>query len=240
MTLRTRVAGLTLAPLLLAGLAVAAPATAVPRSAPVTAPDTVSIARGSGELVDLLANDTDADGDELAVCRFGDVPRGLEMSTSTEPEEGPGQVIVFAQRAKPGRYVVTYYACDFESLTPGTLTVVVTPNPMDRFKVRKLPNRPGKLRVVNRAPFAVSLAWGSIEEERPDGRLRIAADSVRVIDVRRPSLFWMAINMRREAFKLGVVRGIKLPPGVDALPPGAPDREALVLRAAGRSAAWRP
>ena len=54
----------------------ASPAQAAP---PVTGADSASMYAGNAVEVDVLANDTDADGDDLAVCRIADssYKRGL-------------------------------------------------------------------------------------------------------------------------------------------------------------------
>ena len=66
-------------------------------------------------------NDHDPDNDQLALCRLGtEHYRGLQALFVGN------DVAVFArQKAKPGTYTFTYYACDFSYLTPGTITVTV-------------------------------------------------------------------------------------------------------------------
>lgn len=238
MTLPTRVAGLALAPLLLAGLAVA-PATAGTGSAPVTAPDSATVAQDAFEIVDVLANDTDPDGDELSVCRFGDLPGGLEIVSGELLGEDAGKVVIAPNGLKPGTYTITYYACDFSYLTPGTLTLKVTKPVVLPLKVKKLPNRPGKLWVVNHAKYPVNFVWGSYEAEHRkdfDGDITLTAGSSRVIDVRRRSVIWIGFNNRHSAFKIGFTRGIELPAGIDELPPGAPTGD-WAMATTGRVAA---
>lgn len=125
--------------------------------------------------------------------------------------------MVFATR--PGTYTLTYYACDFDHLTPGTLTVVVKKAPRIKLSVTRT-KRPGHLRVVNRNGFPVQFMWGSIDEKKPDGRVRFTGSTV--VDVRRRSLIWFAFARRSPFPKVGIVRGIALPKGTEALPPGAP------------------
>ena len=50
-------------------------------SPPETVDDVVRIYAGAGREVDPVANDTDPDGDDLALCRLGRVPRNLFVST---------------------------------------------------------------------------------------------------------------------------------------------------------------
>jgi hypothetical protein len=190
---------------------VAAPATADEASdAPVTAPDRVTVWAGgsmfSGAAVDVLANDTDPQGDKLEVCRVGP-----SASRYVEASAFMGSLsITVRRRAKAGTYVLTYYACDFDYLTPGTVTVTV--KKAKRIRVAKIPGRPGKLRVVNPNSRRVVVLWGSQDEEKPDGQIRLGGHKRAVITVTRERVFWFAYFPR--IFVLvgqGTVRGITLP-----------------------------
>ena len=109
--------------LLAAGVALAltaAPAYAATGSPPVTHPDIVRLHADEAMAFDLTENDTDPDGDKLAVCRVGDdVPRKLRVLV----EEG--QLLVLPRARAMGTYTFTYYACDSSYLTPGQVTVKV-------------------------------------------------------------------------------------------------------------------
>lgn len=214
MSLRSRAAVLAIAPLLLLG----APAYAAEGSAPITAPDRVTTQEGALKVVDVLANDTDADGDELVVCRMGDLPDGLEVVSGDLVGKDPRSLAIFAGR--PGTYAITYYACDFDYLTPGTLTVVVAKAPRIKVSVTKLAQRPGHLKVVNRSGFPVRFLWGSADERKPDGNVRVVRKAV--ITVQRRSIVWYAGSRRTADLDFGMVRGIALPEGSEVLPPGAP------------------
>ncbi|HJQ04959.1 MAG TPA: Ig-like domain-containing protein [Nocardioides sp.] len=181
---------------------------------PVTVDDAVTVTALRGAAPDVLANDSDPDGDPLAVCRLGTVPSGLDA----EIIDGKLELFPFT----PGTYSLTYYACDFDYLTPGTVTVTVKPAPKIAIRVLKSDSRPGQLKVVNRGSFTFAFQWGSYKKVQPDGRVHVAAHSSRWVHVRRVSVTWVASNARRGAFRIGFVRGIKLPRGVHALPPGAP------------------
>lgn len=239
MSLRARVAGLAAAALLTTGLA-AAPATAADGSAPVTVADKVTLAESDYAELDLLANDSDPDGDELAICRFGDVPDGIGIETmsSTSGDEDQSMVLVGGRR--PGTYTVTYYACDFDHLTPGTLTVTVTKAPKVKVKVTKTA-KPGRLKVVNDSGFPVRFMWGSINEGKPDGSRMVRGKAV-LIKVQRRSIVWVAAGRGASSYDAGVVRGITLPKGTKPLPPGAPaggnvpTADVVIERAA---ASWR-
>lgn len=59
--------------------------------------------------------------------------------------------------------------------------------------------------------------------------------------MRRTSIIWVAYNERRQAFDIGAVRRIRLPRGVDPLPPGIPkgaDVDDLLRTQAARP--WTP
>lgn len=174
--------------------------------APVTAPDKVTVWSGSANLVNALANDSDPQGDSLAVCRTAESPyRNVQLVVQD------GQLIAYASsRAKAGTYELTYYACDFEYLTPGTVTVTV--KKAKRVRVTKIEGRPGKLKVANPNSRNVMVMWGSIEEDEPDGILRLGAHKAQVITVTRTKIFWIAFMARQMVFVgAGFVRGIELP-----------------------------
>lgn len=233
MSPRARLAGLAATALLSTGLTTgltAAPATAADGAAPVTTPDRISLTQYGYSEVDLLANDSDPDGDELAICRVGELPDGLEIMRM---DEG-GDVAVFGM--KPGTFTVTYYACDFDYLTAGTLTVTVEKAPKVKVKVTKTA-KPGRLKVVNDSGFPVRFMWGSIDERKPDGS-RVVRDKAVLIKVQRRSIIWVAAGRGEGSYDAGVVRGIKLPKGGKVLPPGAPTEGSV--ESAGRVAArWR-
>lgn len=232
MSHRARVVGLTAAALLTTGLA-AAPATAAEGSAPVTVADKVTVAQSDYAELDLLANDSDPDGDELAVCRFGDIPDAIRIEAMSSTGGDDDLSLIMVTGARPGTYTVTYYACDFEHLTPGTLTVVVTKTPKVKVKVTKT-SKPGRLKVVNTSGFPVRFLWGSIDERKPDGTT-VVRDKAVTVKVQRRSIIWIATGKRRpDSFAAGMVRGIKLPKGSKVLPPGAPTGDDAMGRVAFR------
>ena len=120
---------------------------------PVTTPDATSMYAGNARDVDVLANDTDADPDgaeDLAVCRMGDETYRRVFAESV----GDGVVFVYSlPSAKPGTYTFTYYACDFQTLVPGTLTVTIDAEP--DVTAKALPGQPGKIKVTNPADFKI-------------------------------------------------------------------------------------
>ena len=153
------------------------PAHAEPNSAPVTGDDAVTVYATGIKLLDLLANDTDADGDDLAVCRvelskaravlFAAVGSVSSISLADtlrfdEDEDlgifgEPGLAAAVAGPKARGTHRFTYYACDRTALTPATVTVTVLPAP--KVTVRKVAGKPGRLRVTNPSALPMRFSW---------------------------------------------------------------------------------
>ncbi|MQW75230.1 hypothetical protein GHK92_05030 [Nocardioides sp. dk4132] len=155
------------------------PAHAEPSSAPVAGDDAVTVYATGLKHLDLLANDTDADGDDLAVCRVElskarRVLLGAMGSVSSisladllgfdEEDLGPlgplvkpGAAVVLAAPKASGTHRFTYYACDRTALTPATVTVTVLPAP--KVTVRKVAGKPGRLRVTNPSALPMRFSW---------------------------------------------------------------------------------
>ncbi|QCX26379.1 Ig-like domain-containing protein [Nocardioides jishulii] len=216
----------------LGALSLAAPANAAP---PVVVNDTVTMYENTIALPVLLANDTDPDGDELKVCRIEEVLDGKVMFA-----ELFSMHLVIADVKSAGTYTFKYWACDFETLVPGTLTVVVKPSPKMTLSVTKIKNRPGKLKVVNKNGYAIDFAWGHAEKGSPDKQVRIGKKKTKVISVRRKAVTWVASNGNNGAQKYGYVKGIKLPKKQKPLPPSPRPRAqaSLIAHLKGESAAY--
>ena len=149
-------------------------------SAPVTRPDTVKLRAQAEGVFDLAANDTDPDGDEVRVCRVGDLPRQLHA------EVVEGQLGIVALTTRPGTYTFTYYACDTGYLTPGTVTVKVGP-PAPTLEILPTKQR-GKLRIVNTFKGQTfRCEWRAEDadpDSAPDGAVTVRPQSSVVITVR--------------------------------------------------------
>lgn len=210
---RRLIGGLALA-VVIAGTVSAAPTQAAEGSPPVAVDDRVTLTYGEPALIDVVRNDSDPDGDDLEVCRLGPVPRALVVFN-----DGSSELFVAPGRsAVAGTFTFTYYACDFEFLTPATVTVTVTRAP--EVKVQKLPERPGVLRVRNTAGFPISFLYGSLREPEPDGTLPLTGRFSKFVHVRRHRIDWIAIARRSgTVIDTGSVRNITLPPGVRPPPP---------------------
>lgn len=180
---------------------VAAPASAAP---PVAQDDHRSMYAGSGRAINVLRNDSDPDGDELAVCRVADVPDDADYHVFIDEN----RLVVFTGGNLSGDITITYYACDFETLAPATLTISI--KEIYRPKVVKAA-RPGRIRVTNDNDRAILFLYGNFREERPDGRARVEGHDSVVIRVHRHRIDWVAFLGREIIVGIGHVRGIELP-----------------------------
>lgn len=192
-------------------VATAGPSSAAP---PVAQDDHRWVYPGQLRLVDVLANDSDPDGDDLAVCRVQQAPQDADYWVGIED----GKVAVFTGEGNAGDITISYYACDFETLVPATLTISF--REIRPVAVVKL-DRPGRLRVTNDNPRAVRFLYGSFSQPRPDGRARVPAGASVTIRVHRHRIDWVAILARTVLAGVGHVRGIELPSGDAGLRTGA-------------------
>lgn len=204
---------------LLAGL-LTAPIAAVPTAsadeatdAPVTGADTVTLRGGSSRLVDVLRNDSDPNGDDLRICRL-DVPDGVPINNppdsvalffSWDDDDARQRLFVLSTDFRPGTYELTYYACDRDYLTPGTLTVTV-----ERTRpVRARKVAPHVVRFVNPDDRRVRVSVS--DREVPGPSFGLAPGEARRVRVEGPSLFWYARGPRGGDAGQGLVRGLGRP-----------------------------
>jgi hypothetical protein len=218
------------------GLGAFAPAMADDSAAPVTGDDVVTVEARSGEfggvtLIDVLANDSAADGEVLEICRVQAPERGLSVaeaapdgsftidtpnasyssgvSGGSVDEGAREQLVVLSWANRAGTYQLTYWACDTEHLTPATVTVTVTRTP--ELTVRKV-DRPGRLRFTNPGTSRAVVFYGGLEQDRPDGRVRLAPGTHTTRRVERRAVRWIAFAARTgQLLGEGIVRGIRLP-----------------------------
>ncbi|MXG88847.1 Ig-like domain-containing protein [Nocardioides flavescens] len=185
-------------------------------SAPVTAPDAVSVFAGGSTTIEPLQNDTDPDGDQLALCRTGDDP---SVDPTGKPffisADSTSVTVMVSPRVEPGTYTVTYYACDLSYLTPGTITLTVEKAP--EIKAVAVKDRPGLVRFKNPADFAVLIVWGARNEEDFDGSVRVPSGESRTVRVHHERVIWAAFSRKFDFFKFGRVT-VELPNG-DRHPP---------------------
>ena len=184
-------------------LAPLAPASAAP---PATADDHVSMYAGGMRQVNVLKNDSDPDGDELAVCRIAGPTETADYSIGTDGQK----VFVFLSPDATGDISITYYACDFETLVPATLTVsvkeIIPPT------VAKT-SKPGRLRVTNDNDQRIRFLWGDFDQRRPDGHVGVSPHDSVVVRVHRHVIDWVAVLGHSTLAGQGHVRGIELPSG---------------------------
>ena len=132
-------------------------------SAPVTAPDHVTLDYYDSVDLAVLANDSDDRPEDLAICRI-DVP-STDFAVTALPEpwwadgptDGPQVLEVGASAAEAGSYEITYYACDREQLTPGTVTVTV--REFAKPRVHRVAGRPGAVRFHNRGYRTIDVQY---------------------------------------------------------------------------------
>lgn len=189
--------------------------------APVTRADRVTVAADSAADIDVLANDVDPDdatGQDLAICRVelpADSPLNVYESVSyddTDYDTGGHPVLgVFPYHAKPGTYTVSYYVCDYDYLTPATLTVkiIAAQNP----SAEVLAARPGYVRFHNPGQRRTTIQYGSTNGRTVDGKLALPPHTAQTVRVERHAILWTAtIRTRHGASSSGsILRGIKQP-----------------------------
>ncbi|MCW2776250.1 MAG: hypothetical protein JWN91_4576 [Nocardioides sp.] len=210
--------------------------------APVVVDDTVTMWPGQVRLVDVLANDTDPDGDgsDLALCRFPDpdfssgvIPPVLAMQYPDDTGELSGTLMVMADPRAQGTPTINYYVCDYDFLVPATLTVDIRDvAPVD---VAKVPGRPGKLTVTNENEQPIHFWYGHPRASRPDAKVLVPAHETITVRVQRTRIVWIGIIGRRGIADFGYVNHIKLQG--DPLPP--PDAHTGGLRPAADAAIKR-
>ena len=186
--------------------------------APVTSPDTIEvlgrtpIAPYYGEdLVNVLLNDSDPNGDPLTVCDY-EVPVDAEISVAQRGDT------TFAIGARPNTsttYDITYYACDGAHRTPGTLRVVVVR--VEPIQATVLA-RPGMVRFsnINTADVPLGVDYG-----KAGGGTRIAVRDRRLRYMKPGESTTVRVSRHRIAYHgygqgglfggRGVLSGIDLP-----------------------------
>ena len=175
-------------------------ASAAESAPPVVVNDTVTLYPGQAAAIDVLANDVSPSGADLALCRFPQTDfLGSHLPSIVVTHDmaalggtsGPGTVLVGLMPDARGTHVIDYYVCDETHLTPAQLTVVV--RPVAPVEVRKVPGKPGRLRVTNHNDRPVRFCHAGRGAKRPDGRVRVPAGATRTVRVRRHRIDWVAL-----------------------------------------------
>jgi hypothetical protein len=177
--------------------------------APVTADDRVNVPGTAYRLVDVLANDSDPGGDQLAVCR-AQVPDGVPLHVDVLSVDEGNRLLVQPLVNRSGTYRLTYWACDFDYLTPATVTVTVKAVPQVTGAV--VTARPGRVRFRNPGTRPAVVVYGAPRTGQADGEVRVAAGAATVVRTTRRALFFVAYVPRTgEPLGDGYVRPIPQP-----------------------------
>jgi hypothetical protein len=154
-------------------------------AAPVTAPDTVTTYAGNFVFPEVLANDTDPEGDKLKVCGL----EGKHPRIDSDFDKS-SLYLEIGERAKPGTYTYTYAACDGTSSTPGAFTLVLVEPPTTT--VRNVKGHPGRLRVRTEAPFKVRLTYGDFRREDAEAIVTVPRKGATTFTTQNHRLDWIA------------------------------------------------
>ncbi len=219
MSVRTVRLGGMVAALTLGATLTTAPALAVEvdPQAPVVVDDQVTLWPGEQTEIDVLANDSDPGGDDLAPCRVPSIlgPDGdylpVQVWDRSWIDERVGVLQVATALDAEGVHVIDYYVCNHTRLTLARLTVNVRPvQPVD-----VVPGgAPGRIRVTNhndrRIVFIATDASGCLTEVHAP----VPAGVTRSFQVRRHTLPWFA-RIGSGIADHGTLRHLKLdgPPG---------------------------
>jgi len=195
------------------GLTVVPPANADDTPPPQVASDQISLYSGETGRIDVLSNDAQTVGGDLALCRFPD-PSAIDPDFSSvyayhDPSRGPGNVTVNVNPLAPDDTAVEvdYYVCDHVHLTPATLTIQI--RDVQPVTVEKL-HRPGDVRVINDNDAPISWWFGARHARRPDGKVSVPAHGQRVVHVERRNFVWVAFIGDGGRADQGTVSGIHL------------------------------
>jgi hypothetical protein len=193
-------------------------------AAPVVTTDTVALYPQGMAIIDVLANDTDPndpDGSSLALCRLPTLDLDDLLGASSLPSVlvtdagglfgSSGSMMVLSMRSKLAKpQVVEYYVCNLTHLTPATLTVTMLET--KPVTVRKVPSKPGRLKVTNHNDRRIMLEWTGRHHE---GGISLGAHKTRIVHVRGTKVRWTAVigsEFNSGVAGHGVVRNIKVDP----------------------------
>lgn len=206
-------------------LATTSPALAdeVDPQAPVVVDDAITIWPGGSAQVDVLANDSDPAGDDLALCRLPAAPGpGVRtpvtvMDMSWLMGEGQPLWVEAAPNAR-GTHTIEYYVCNHTRLTLAHLTVTI--RPVAPVTVVKVAGKPGVLKVTNHNDGRIYFLATDRTGCKSDGQALVPAHATKLVRVQRHRINWTAFIGRGGVADRGRVRGIAL--NAPAAPDGNP------------------
>lgn len=180
--------------------------------APVVVDDTVTMWPGESITVDVLANDSDPGGDDLALCRLPPVRNDSDTlpvviwDRSWLASGEPRVLSVATGWRSAGTHTVEYYVCNHTRLTLAHLTVTIRPvQPVDVVKA----DAPGRIVVTSHNDQKVVFRATDSTGCATDIRAVIAAGETRSFRVRRHTLKWTAY-IEDGVADFGTIRRIEL------------------------------
>ncbi|MCW2844455.1 MAG: hypothetical protein JWN22_2371 [Nocardioides sp.] len=190
---------------LLGGTLLAQPASADGETEPpVAVDDTYTWYAGGSGVLDVLANDTDPQDAELAVCKV----KSDETSDIGAAMLLDDTIFAFTAIEPTGDFVFRYYACNDEFLTPATVTIAF--KHAKPLRVHKVAGRPGRLEVRNPNDQTVKFLWGN--RRTISDVTRVPASGSRIVKVTASKLRWIGLIGRENGYAgYGVVRNIDVP-----------------------------
>ena len=155
---RSLVTALALISLGVVALGVSSAVAVEPDQVPVTQDDSITVWAGTSETpLNLLANDSDPDGEKLLICRFAEWQPDSPVDVEPLDDRRGGRVLIDVAPNAAGSYTYEYRVCDHSYLVPATLTVDV--KPVGVTTVAKVPERPRMLRVTNPDQHEIVFIW---------------------------------------------------------------------------------
>lgn len=148
--------------------------------------------------IDVLANDSDPDNGNLQICRL-EAPDDSGLSVHIWASDGTWGggpmtskssylLLEPERRLAAGTLTVTYYACDHELLTPGTLTLNVV-----RIGVESVLGQPRMVRFTNPLDDAVDILWVR-KGSRHVRYVKLAPHAVKTKNVKSDKIRWFAFE----------------------------------------------
>lgn len=192
-------------------LATPAQALEVDPEAPVVVDDAVLLWPGESRFVDVVANDTDPGGDDLAVCRVS-APEGPHDSVYAFDAgmfsgDLTGTLSVQASSRARGEHVLDYYVCNHTHLTPARLTVTIREvQPVDVVPAAE----PDRILVTNHNERRITFITINPRNCDLEAIRRVGAGATATVRVHFPRVPWVALIGNSGIADQGTVRGVEM------------------------------